>query len=152
PSGKEVARFGEEVPRFGGRGWVLSVAFSPGGRTLVSGGLDKTAHLWDVSRTTGRKREPAERSPAELEADWKDLAGDAAMGYAALGRLVASPERAVSFLGKQLQSTEPVDTGRIEQLIADLDDGRFPVREQATKELEALAERAAPALRKALAG
>lgn len=152
PSGKELGRFGTEVPKFAGRGWVLAVAFSPDGRTLVSGGLDKTANIWDVSRITGRLRTPAERSPAELEADWKDLAGDAAKGYAALGRLVLSPECGVPFLGKELQSAKPVDAKRIEQLIADLDVARFQVREQATKELETLAERAVPAVRKTLAG
>jgi RNA polymerase sigma factor (sigma-70 family) len=151
PSGKEVARFGKEVPRFAGRGWVLAVAFSPDGRTLISGGLDKIVHLWDVSRITGRRREPAERTPADLEADWKDLAKDAATGYAALGRLVSSPGRAIAFLGKQLRNVEPPDTKRIERLIADLDDEQFQVREQATKELEALVEHAAPLLRKALA-
>jgi hypothetical protein len=152
PSGKEVARFGEEVPRFAGRGWVLAVAFSPDGRALVSGGLDKSAHIWDVSRITERRRQAAERSAAQLEADWRDLAGGAAAGYAALGRLVSSPERAVAFLGKQLQSEKPVDTKRIERLLADLSGGRFQVREQATKELRALGEVAVPALRKALAG
>jgi hypothetical protein len=152
PSGKEVGRFGKELPQFAGRGWVLAVAFSPDGRTLVSGGLDQTAHIWDVSSITGRRAEPAERSPADLEADWKDLAGDAAAGYAALGRLASSPGRAVPFLGKQLQSTPPEDARRIERLIADLDNEQFAVREQATRELEALAERAAPALRKAQAG
>jgi WD40 repeat protein len=152
PSGKEVARFGEEVPQFAGRGWVLSVAFSPDGRTLVSGGLDKTAHVWDVSRITGRPRGSAERSDAQLEADWRDLAGDVAAGYAALGRLVSSPRSAVPFLGKQLQSVKPVDAKRIERFIANLDDSRFQVREQATKELRALEDHAVPALRKALAG
>jgi WD40 repeat protein len=149
-TGKEVGRFGKEVDPFKG-GWVLSVVFSPDGRTLVSSGLDETAHLWDVSRITGRRRELAERSPAELEADWRDLAGDAAAGYAALGRLVSSPGSGVVFLGKQLQSLKPLDTKQIERLIADLDDGRFQVREKATRELESLADRAAPALRKALA-
>jgi RNA polymerase sigma factor (sigma-70 family) len=152
PSGKEVGRLGKEVPPFAGRGWVLAVAFSPDGRTLASGGLDQTVHLWDVSRITGRRSEPAERSAADLEADWRDLAGDAAAGYAALGRLVSSPVSAVAFLGKQLRDTVPVDNKRIERLLADLDDGQFQVREQATRELEALAERAAPALRMALAG
>src|SRR5262249_134154 len=136
-SGKELGRFGKQVDPFKG-GWVLSVAFSPDGRALVSCGLDQMAHLWDVSRLTGRPRQRAERSPAELAADWKGLAGNAGAGYAALGRLINSPERAVAFLGKQLQSTRPVDTQRIERLIADLDSGRFQVREAATRELEDL--------------
>src|SRR5262249_23705733 len=120
--------------------------------TLVSGGLNKTADIWDVSHIMGRPRVSAERSPADLEADWKDLAQDAAAGYAALGRLVSSPERAVAFLGKQLQSVKPVDPQRIERLLADLDDERFQVRAQATQELEALGEHAAAALRNAVAG
>jgi hypothetical protein len=152
PSSKEVGRLGKEVSEFTGHSWVLSLSFSPDGRSLVSGGLDKTAHIWDVSRITGRPRAVAERSPAELEADWHDLAGDAAAGYAALGQLVLSPERAVPFLGKQLQSIKPVDSKRIERLIADLDSDKFTVREQATKELAALGEHAGPALRKAQSG
>ena len=151
PSGKEIARFGKELPRFSG-GWVLSVAFSPDGRTLVYGGLDKIAYLWDVSRISGRRREPAERSPADLETDWRDLSGNAKAGYAAVSRLRSSPKGAVAFLEKKLQSSKPVDNKRIELLLADLDDEQFAVREQAVKQLEALAERAAPALRKALAG
>jgi hypothetical protein len=147
---KELARFGKQVDPFKG-GWVLAVAFSPDGRTLVSGGLVEAANVWDVSRFTGRPRVPAERSPAELEADWKDLAGDAAVGYAAIGRLLASSGSAVAFLGKQLQKPDP-DAGRIGRLITDLDDAKFQTREQATKDLEAMAERAAPALRQALAG
>jgi hypothetical protein len=104
-----------------------------------------------VSRITGRQRAVAERSAAELAADWKDLAGDSAASYAALGRLVSSPAGAVAFLGKQLQSIKPVDPKRLERLLAALDSDKFTDREQATRELKALAEHAVPALRAALA-
>jgi WD40 repeat protein len=154
PSGKEVGRLGMPVAPFAGHGWVLAVAFSPDGRTLVSGGLDPIADHWDVSRVTGRPRQSAEQSAAGLKADWKDLAVDAARGYAALGRLIASPKGAVPFLGQHLAVARvaAADTERLERLIADLDDGAFQVRQRATKELMALGDRAAPALRKALAG
>jgi RNA polymerase sigma factor (sigma-70 family) len=154
---------GKEVGRLEGHDDVYAVAFSPDGKTLVSGGLDNAssgdvskvtgnAHIWDVSKITGRPRAVAERSPADLEADWKDLGGDAMKGYAALGRLVAASASAVPYLGKQLQDTKPVDAKRVERLIADLDDNQYSVREQATKELGALGDRVMPAIKKALAG
>jgi hypothetical protein len=131
--------------------WVLSIAFSPNGRKLVSSGLNEKVYIWDVSRITERPRVPAERWETELDADWKDLCGDSVKGYAALGRLVLSPDRSVPFLGKKLQSSAKVDTKAIERLIGALGDEEFTVREQATKDLSAIGDRAAPALRKAIA-
>lgn len=80
-----------------------------------------------------------------------DLGDDTVKAYAALGRLVSSPKHSVSFLGKHLQSAKPADTERIERLIGNLDNGRYQIREQASKELEALGEDAEPLLQKALA-
>lgn len=129
--------------------WVLSVAFSPDGKTLVSGSTDHTARVWDVSKYAARRAEVVERSAAELEADWRDLAGDAAVAHAALRRLVGSPRRAVPFLASR---DDAADGRRIDRLIAELDDDRFETREKAADGLKALGYVAVPAMRKALAG
>jgi len=159
PSGKEIGRFGKEVER-GKAGWVLAVAFSPDGRSLVSGGLDvakggripSTAHIWDVSKITGRPRVSVERSAAELEADWKDLGGDAAKGYAALGRLVSSPNRPSRSWGSNFSPQSRRIPSESSDLSATLMALASRSARRRRKSWTALGEFAVPFVQKALAG
>jgi hypothetical protein len=57
----------------------------------------------------------------------------------------------VPFLRERLRPAAGVEAKRLGQLIADLDSEQFTARERAAAELERLGERAAPALRQALA-
>jgi hypothetical protein len=145
-SAKEIGRFS------GHRGWVLSVAFSSDGTRLVSGGLDTTALVWDVRPFLRRAGAAADRTEAELQSCWDDLAGDASAGYRAVGRLVASPNQALALLRRQLKPATEPNAGRIARLLEDLGSDRYATREQATRELEKLGEEIAPALARALGG
>jgi len=143
-SGKEVARLEDH------RGWVLSVAFSPDGTRLLTGGLDTTALIWDVARYTQRKPVHADLKAEEVEAQWKALAGEAAPAYAAAAKLVAAPARSVPLLRERMRPVAPPGEREVAKLLAGLDSDDFDQREKATAALEALNERAAPALRGAL--
>ncbi len=141
----------QQVGTFQGhRGYISALAFSPDGRTLATGGADGAVLLWDL---TGRRKDGqyAGRAlqPAELDALWKRLGEDD--GRAAVWDLALSPGVAVPYLRKQVA---PVPKGgeadRVRQLVADLDAGKFAVRQRAAAALEKLGPAAAPALRQAL--
>jgi hypothetical protein len=127
-----------------------SLAFSPDGTRLLSGGADTTALVWEVVPTGGEsvKRGAWNKdTPARL---WDDLAKDPAAAYPALWSLLASPEEAVALLEKRLKPDERTDPKRIERLITDLGDDDFEVRQKADADLRKLGERAETALRRAL--
>jgi hypothetical protein len=130
------------------------VAFSGDGRRLVTAGnRDSTATVWDVAdRQSPPARTGAPLDPADLDRCWTALAdSDPKVGYAAAWRLAAAPDAAVPFLSGMLDRPLP-EPARIARLIADLDHARYPTREQATKELEAIGEQAVGALREARKG
>ncbi|MGE3806516.1 MAG: WD40 repeat domain-containing protein [Gemmataceae bacterium] len=156
-SDKEVLVYdlatGTELARFKGhRSGVRALAFAPDDRTLASGSYDTTILLWDVSSLRpGQTSAARPLTQADLDGLWDDLA--AAGGpvvQKAIWSLIAAPQQAPDFFKKRIQPARPVDARRLEELITDLDDDRFQVREQASQELEKLAEAAAPALEKAL--
>jgi RNA polymerase sigma factor (sigma-70 family) len=137
--GHESDRDGENSVSSG----VTSLAFSADGKTLISGGGDTTALIWEIRATNGERR--------PTEPLWAALAeADATRAYDASCALATSPNETVQFLESRLHAVVAPDPQRVTQLIADLDSERFDVRAQVGRELENLGEGVVPALRKAL--
>jgi hypothetical protein len=147
-TGKELRKL------MGHRGPAWGLSFSGDGNLLVSAGEDTTMLFWDVAAVTHRPRPRIARlSLAECEAVWKNLADrDAAKAYGAITKLTAATDQAVTLLQAHLEPARPADAKRLADLIRDLDDRRFAVREKATRELGRLGDAAAPALHLALQG
>jgi RNA polymerase sigma factor (sigma-70 family) len=150
-SGKEVGAV--PAPDRGavpaGRAFASSLALSPDGRTLATGHADGTILLWDTT-LRGGARGGALTAP-EADALWADLgAADASRAYAAVGRLVDDPGRAVPLLQEHLRPAAPPPAEVLRPLLDDLDSDRFPVRTAAEERLRELGDAAAPALREVL--
>jgi WD40 repeat protein len=145
---------GKELRCFKGhQGNINEVTFSADNRMLASASRDATTLIWDVSGALLDEPRPAKLMPKELEGLWEELAGaDAARAFRAIGLLVCVPAQSIPLLHERLRPAATPDPGKVAQLIADLDNAQFTVREKATKGLEALDEQAAPFLCKALAG
>ncbi|MCC6418966.1 MAG: hypothetical protein IT429_12095, partial [Gemmataceae bacterium] len=119
------------------------LAFRPDGKALVTGHADGAILIWDLARV----RVPALRPPADRAAAWADLASlDAKKAHAAGWALAADPG-AVAFIRQHLAPARPTDAARLKQLLTDLGNARFAVRQKAMRELDALGDRARAALR-----
>jgi hypothetical protein len=129
---------------------VTSLAFSPDGKTLASGGADTMVLLWDVPGTLDSDPRAAQR----LQTAWQNLASkDAAKAFDTIGRLIINPEQAVPLLREHLRPVpDTADAKQVARLLADLDSDQFTVRDKAMKQLRQLDERIEPSLRQALQG
>jgi hypothetical protein len=147
----EVAT-GKERCRFKGHGSRSCLAFSPDGRVLATGSQDHTVMLWDVAGCGRAEKAPNRRlSDDDLEELWADLANeDPARAHPAIWRLIGEPKQAVALLKERLRPVPDATAERISAWIDDLDNDKFEERQEVAAELEAQAELAEPALRKAL--
>jgi RNA polymerase sigma factor (sigma-70 family) len=146
---------GKDRRRFTGHtGRILSLSFSADGTKLVSGSADTTALVWDL---TGKSAAGEDRgtplSAKDIETGWEDLAkDDSARAYYVIRNMSAAPREPIAFFRQHIKPVPTVDEKRLTRLIADLDAEEFAVRQNATQELERLAEGAVEACRKALKG
>jgi hypothetical protein len=85
-----------------------------------------------------------------LEDLWAELGGeDATKAYGAVLELSCLPHQFVPFARARLKPAMPADHMRLALLLADLDAGRFSIRQRALQELEKLGDLARPALERA---
>jgi WD40 repeat protein len=141
----EVAS-GDERRRWDGhKGGVMKLLFSPDGALLASGSWDRTVLVWDVLPVPTVP-------PPDLTPLWSELGGEAATAFAAMLKLHSAGDRAVALLAGHVQPAPAADTTRIADLVADLDNERFAVREKASGELTKFGEAAEASLRDALKG
>jgi len=131
----------------GHKGHITSLAFAPDGGAFATGSGDTTVLVW---RMIANRTINGPLTAQEVQACWTTLAGDdATQAYRSLYALAADPQQTVRFLHERLPKPDSELGKRLARLIADLDDDKYSVRLQASRELEQLGELATSALQAA---
>jgi dipeptidyl aminopeptidase/acylaminoacyl peptidase len=138
----------DAVPEF-----VSALAFGPDGRTLATGGDRGTGCIWDLGGRTTAVPRPRRLTRGQLQSLWDQLiTPDAPGAYRALWVLAGAPGDSIPFVRDRLRELARAAAPDVPQLLADLDNNRFAVRQKATRELEKLGWMVEADLRRALAG
>ncbi len=130
----------------GHRDAVLTLTYSADGSLLVSGSRDHTALVWNMRHP--KPSTETRYTERELSSLWSALRQDAPHAVEAAWKLGNIPSQSVPFLKERVHPVEVVTKMKIQQLLLDLDDDVFVVREKASKHLAQLAERVEADLRK----
>jgi WD40 repeat protein len=132
----------------GHHGSITSLAFAARSPTLASSSRDTTALVWDLSDLL-RTHTPAplDLPACEIDALWKQLAGDAPDAFQAMRALRRAPGQTVPYLRAKLR---PVRL-EMDRMLADLDSDSYPVRVEAARQLAQCGRVAEKTLRRALA-
>ena len=106
------------------------------------GSSDTTVLVWDPRGMVS----PAHSPPlADFSGLWDELGSeDASQAFRAMCALATAADRTLDWVKQRLHPIRPPDPRRLAQLMADLDDAQFGIREKANQELEKLGELAAP--------
>jgi hypothetical protein len=128
-----------------------AVAFSANGRSLAVALADTTILVYDLA-VLAKERPALRLTEKELGERWADLAwDDAGRAGRALGELVRCPGPTVALVKTKLSPAEKKKGAKtIKQLLTDLDDDSFEVREAASRDLAARGAEARPAMRELL--
>lgn len=123
---------------------VTSVAFSPDSRHILSAATDGTALVWSLDAFLPPERTPNPLGPKDLVLLWEDLASDdSPRAYRAIERMTRHPEPTLEFVSHQLEPLlGPRGEIDLHQLVRQLNDDDFLVRERATELLLRLRNRA----------
>ena len=135
------------------RDYVTGLAFTADGRRLLTGSIDLTALVWDISLVGYSSKNTAPLNPDDQLKAWdKLLEADARISYEAMTILSSHPKITVALIRtKVTPATTGPDDATLDRLVAELGAAKFAVRERTTRELDQLGEAAVPGMRQRLA-
>jgi hypothetical protein len=141
------------VELVGHQGAILSVAFTPDGKRLLSGSADTTVLVWDVNALRRRLPAPEPLTAKAIAAHGERLASaEAEEAFAAVIAMANEPAHALPWLRERLRPVPLIEPAQIKKWIAQLDDDDFRVRDAARQQLRKAQDLARPALAEAAKG